>query len=98
MNFYGIIIGIISLLTIGIFHPIVIWAEYHFTKRIWPLFFVVGIAFLVVSILIFDIFWSCVFAVIAASCLWSIRELFQQEKRVQKGWFPKKTERKSEKK
>ena len=33
---------------------------------------------------------GCIFAVFAASSLWSIRELFQQEKRVEKGWFPKK--------
>lgn len=95
MNFSGIIIGAIAFLTIGIFHPIVIKAEYHFTKRIWPLFLLVGLGFAAASLLVQNIYLSCVFAVIAASCLWSIRELFQQEQRVQKGWFPKK-ERRSE--
>ena len=90
MNFSGIIIGAIAFLTIGIFHPIVIKAEYHFTKRIWPLFLLVGLGFAAASLLVQNIYLSCVFAVIAASCLWSIRELFQQERRVQKGWFPKK--------
>lgn len=90
MNFSGILIGAIAFLTIGIFHPIVIKAEYHFTKRIWPLFLLVGLGFAAASLLVQNIYLSCVFAVIAASCLWSIRELFQQEKRVQKGWFPKK--------
>ena len=49
MYFNGIILGIASFLSIGVFHPIVIWCEYHFSYRIW---------------------------------------LFQQKKRVEKGWFP----------
>ena len=27
--------------------------------------------------------------VLGASFLWSVKELFEQEKRVEKGWFPK---------
>lgn len=38
MNFSGILTAGISFLVIGIFHPIVIWAEYYFTKRCWPVF------------------------------------------------------------
>ncbi|MBQ8919947.1 MAG: DUF4491 family protein, partial [Acidaminococcaceae bacterium] len=32
---------------------------------------------------------SSIYAVVATTCFWSILELFQQEKRVEKGWFPK---------
>ena len=32
MHLTGIIIGVISFLSIGVFHPIVIKAEYHFSK------------------------------------------------------------------
>lgn len=35
-------------------------------------------------------------AVVGASCLWSIHELFKQEKRVQKGQFPENPKRKKE--
>ncbi len=90
MNFDGIIIGIICFATIGIFHPIVIKAEYYFSKKIWPLFLIVGCIFLVISVIVESVFYSCIHAIIAASCLWSIHELFEQEKRVKKGWFPKK--------
>lgn len=90
MNYTGIVIGTLTFLIIGIFHPLVIWAEYNFTKNIWPVSALVGVVFIVLSLFSSSVFVSCIFAVFAASSLWSIRELFQQEKRVEKGWFPKK--------
>ncbi len=93
MNFTGILIGAITFLIIGIFHPIVIWAEFHFSKKIWPIFAVVGLVFLIMSLIADKVVVSCIFSVIAASCFWSIHELYQQEKRVEKGWFPKNPKR-----
>jgi len=94
LNFYGVVIGAAAFATIGMFHPIVIWAEYHFSKRVWPAFLALGLVFLALSLTTGVFFLSCLFAVIGASCFWSIHELYQQEKRVQKGWFPKKDGRK----
>ena len=42
LNFEGIAVGAASLLIIGAFHPLVIWCEYHFTQRVWPVFLVAG--------------------------------------------------------
>ena len=33
MNYTGILIGIVTFLIIGIFHPIVIKSEYYFSKK-----------------------------------------------------------------
>ena len=33
-------------------------------------------------------------SILGFTCLWSIKELFEQEKRVQKGWFAKNPKRK----
>jgi hypothetical protein len=88
MNFNGIIIGVITFITIGIFHPIVIKAEYYFSKSCWPVFLIVGSILLVVSLLVENVTISSILAVVGISCWWSILELFEQEKRVQKGWFP----------
>lgn len=85
----GILIGLTSFLIIGLFHPIVIKAEYYFTKRIFPLFILAGILFLIGSIAVTNIFLSATFGVVGFTCFWSIKELFEQEKRVEKGWFPK---------
>ncbi len=89
MNYTGIIIGITTFLIIGLFHPIVIWAEYYFSKKVWPLFMVGGFIFLILSLISDSYIISSIFAVIAASFLWSINELFQQELRVKKAGFPR---------
>lgn len=94
MNFTGITIGLFTFLIIGIFHPLVIKAEYHLGKRCWWIFLVVGIIFSIISISIENIIWGTVCGVMAFSSFWSILELFEQEKRVKKGWFPKKPSRK----
>lgn len=90
MNFQGVTIGLISFLIIGIFHPIVIKAEYYFSKKIWPVFLIVGIVFIFLSISIDTQTLSAILGITGFTCLWSIHEIFEQEKRVQKGWYPKK--------
>lgn len=94
MNLNGILLGAAAFLSIGIFHPIVIKAEYHFGKECWWVFALVGVAFLVISCIIESTVLSAILGVVGFSCLWSIFELFQQEKRVQKGWFPENPKRK----
>lgn len=90
MNWYGILIGAVSFLSIGIFHPIVIKAEYHLSHRCWPIFLIAGLILLGLSVMMKGMVLCCVFAVTGFSCLWSIHELFEQKKRVDRGWFPKK--------
>lgn len=94
MNTDGIIIGIASFLIIGVFHPIVIKCEYYFTKKVWPIFLILGIIFAVASLYIKSTVLSAIIGVIGFSCFWSIGEIFNQEKRVEKGWFPKNSSRK----
>lgn len=96
MNIYfeGLIIGICTFLTIGLFHPIVIKAEYYWGTGCWWIFLLVGIAGVAASLLIANTVISAVCGVFAFSCFWSIKELFEQEKRVEHGWFPKNPNRK----
>ncbi len=94
MNLSGLLIGLVSFLAIGIFHPIVIKAEYHFSKKIWPVFALLGIVMLAVSLFLDSTVGSAGSAVVGMSSFWSIKELFEQEKRVKKGWFPKKSDKK----
>lgn len=88
INISGIITGLATFLIIGIFHPIVIKAEYHFGKECWWVFAILGGAFAVLSLFIDHITWSTIAGVIAFSSFWSIKELFEQERRVERGWFP----------
>lgn len=93
MNFTGLIIGIATFLIIGLFHPIVIKAEYYLGTKCWWMFALAGIIFIVLSILIENIILSTILGVFGFSSFWSILELFQQKKRVEKGWFPKNPKR-----
>ncbi len=90
LYFTGIIIAISTFLCIGLFHPIVIKTEYHFGTRPWWIFLVCGIAACVGALFIENVILSSLAGVVGASCLWSIGELFEQKKRVERGWFPKK--------
>lgn len=93
MNFYGIIIGAGAFLLIGCFHWIVIKAEYYFSKSIWPVFLSIGLAALALSLYCSNSIGSGLLAVLGISCLWSIKELIEQEKRVENGWFPQNPKR-----
>ena len=92
----GIIIGISTFLIIGLFHPIVIKAEYYWGTRCWWIFLVLGILGIIGALLVSNILISSLLGVFAFSSLWTIKEVFDQRKRVQKGWFPMNPKRKHE--
>jgi hypothetical protein len=89
MNYTGIIIAACTFLTIGIWHPIVIKTEYYWGTRPWIVYLIVGLAAIVAALFIEDTIISSVVGVFGASALWGIGELFEQKKRVERGWFPK---------
>lgn len=89
MFFTGLIIALGTFLIVGVFHPIVIKTEYYFGTGPWWVFLVFGIGAIIASLCIAQVILSSLLGVIGASCLWSIGELFEQKKRVDKGWFPK---------
>ena len=93
-NLLGLLIGIITFLVIGLFHPIVIKTEYYFGTDYWWVFLIVGIAGAVISMLIANVLLSAAAGVLSFSSFWSILELCEQKKRVEKGWFPKNPKKK----
>ena len=88
MYFTGLIIGIATFFIIGLFHPIVIKAEYYLGTKCWWMFLLAGIAFGVISLLADNLIISTILGVTAFSSFWSILELIHQKERVRKGWFP----------
>lgn len=93
----GLVIGIATFLIIGIFHPIVIKAEYYWGTRSWWVFLILGIAGIAGSLAAGNILVSAVSGVFGFSSLWSIGEIFEQKKRVEKGWFPCNPKKKNKK-
>ena len=94
LNFSGVEIGVATFLIIGLFHPLVITAEYYIGVKSWWLFLLLGIVAGVASLLVHNLILSILLGVVAFSSFWSIGEVFEQRKRVQKGWFPKNPKRK----
>lgn len=88
MNVQGLVIGLFAFIIIGVFHPIVIKTEYYIGKKAWPIFLVVGLLLIALSVLIKHMTWSAMVAITGFSSLWSIHEIIEQEERVKKGWFP----------
>jgi len=88
MNLTGLLVGLSTFLIIGIFHPLVIKAEYYIGYKSWVLFALAGVLFSVLSLLADGIILSTIFGVVAFSSFWSILEVYQQRERVRKGWFP----------
>jgi hypothetical protein len=85
----GLFIGICTFLIIGLFHPVVVKAEYYWGTRCWWIFLLLGIAGVVASLLVDSLLVASLLGVFAFSSFWTIKEVFEQEERVRKGWFPK---------
>lgn len=88
-NLLGLIIGISTFLVIGIFHPIVIKCEYYFGTRCWWWFLLLGLLCVGLSLFSSNVLISTLLGVVAFSSFWTIKEIFDQQERVRKGWFPR---------
>lgn len=89
----GLVIGICTFIIIGLFHPIVVKAEYHLGTKCWWIFLLLGIGGVIASLCTENIMVASLLGVFAFSSFWSIKEVFEQEERVKKGWFPKNPKR-----
>ena len=91
--FTGLGIGLATFLIIGLFHPVVIKAEYYWGTKCWWIFLVLGTIGVVASLIIKSVFISALLGVFSFSSFWTIKELFEQRERVKKGWFPRNPKR-----
>jgi hypothetical protein len=88
MNTFGLIIGIATLLIIGLGFPLVIRGERYLGYLWWP--YMMGLGFLIVfSSLFISLDWlSVVVGVLGATFVWGSTELKEQAVRAELGWFP----------
>lgn len=94
LGLVGAAVGLLSFLIIGVLHPVVIKTEYRFGKGVWPVFAVAGAAALAGSLLCGDVVISVILGILSFSLFWSVKELYDQEERVRKGWYPENPDRK----
>jgi len=93
LNLSGIIVGAATFLIMAIGHYSCIKAEYYFTKKCWPGFLIIGIISIAASLFAENMIISAIMSILGFTYLWGIGEVIQQEKRVEKGWFPKNPKR-----
>ena len=93
LNFEGLLIGVVTFLVIGIFHPVVVKAEYYWGTKCWWIFLLLGVIFTGISAFLENVMAAAICGVIAFSSFWTIKEVFDQEERVRKGWFPRNPKR-----
>jgi len=96
IHFTGIVIAVMTFLTIGLWHPIVIKTEYRWGVKAWWVYMLIGISCIVAALFTANIYLSSFLGVFGASALWGIGELFAQKRRVEKGWFPMNPKRRHE--
>ena len=88
----GLFIGICTFLIIGLFHPVVVKAEYYWGTKCWWIFLILGIAGVVASLSIENVIIASLLGVFAFSSFWTIKEVFEQEERVKKRLVPQEPE------
>ena len=87
MNFFGISIGFLTLLIIGLGFVWVIFGERHFSYMWWPYVILAGLMMIGISLFIQMVWLSALIGIIGASLIWGATELKAQAVRSEMGWF-----------
>ncbi len=88
MDSFGILIGILTLLIIGLGFPLVIQTERRLGYLWWPYMMGIGILIIIASLFIQND-WLCVIVgVVGGTFVWGSTELKEQAVRAELGWFP----------
>lgn len=88
MNFFGLILGLATLLIIGLGFVWVIRGEYAFGYLWWP--YIMGLGGLIVigALFVPSDWGSALMGIFGASLIWGSTELKDQAVRAEIGWYP----------
>jgi hypothetical protein len=87
MNTFGLWVGVVTLLIIGLGFVWVILGERKLTHHWWPYFVLLGLLIIGISLFIHHDFLSAIVGVLGASFVWGATELKAQAVRSELGWF-----------
>jgi hypothetical protein len=88
MNLFGLSLGILTLLIIGLGFVWVIRGERYFGYLWWPYVMGLGIVLVLVSLFISANWISALLGIFGASLVWGSTELKEQAIRAEVGWYP----------
>ena len=88
MNLFGLTLGIITLLIIGLGFVWVIRGERYFGHLWWPYVMGFGVLLILVSLSVSSLWISALLGAFGASLIWGSTELKEQAVRTEVGWYP----------
>lgn len=88
MNYYGLLLGLVTLFIIGLGFVWVIRGEYYLGYLWWPYFMGFGIVLVIASLFVPSLWGSALLGIFGASILWGSTELKDQAVRAELGWYP----------
>ena len=88
MNWFGFVVGVVTLFIIGLGFIWVIRGERYFGYLWWPYTMGLGILCVLGSLLISNNWFSVLLGALGASLLWGSTELKEQAVRGELGWYP----------
>ena len=88
MNFFGLGLGLATLLIIGLGFVWVIRGEYYFGYLWWPYVLAAGVLAVAASLFVPGQWASALLGVAGASLVWGATELKEQAVRAEIGWYP----------
>ena len=88
MNFFGLSLGFLTLLIIGLGFVWVIRGERYFGYLWWPYVMALGIVLIVGSLFVSGVWIAALLGALGASLVWGSTELKEQAIRAEVGWYP----------
>jgi Domain of unknown function (DUF4491) len=88
MNFFGLGLGLITLVIIGLGFVWVIRGEYTFGYLWWPYVIGLGAVLVAASVFVASTWASALLGAAGASLVWGATELKEQAVRAEIGWYP----------
>ena len=88
MNFFGLFLGMATLLIIGLGFLWVIRSEYYLGLLWWPYILGLGILMVIGSLFVSSDWVSALMGISGASVAWGSTELKEQAVRAEMGWYP----------
>ena len=88
MNSFGFLIGLLTLLIIGLGFPLVMRGERYFGYLWWPYMMGLGILIIIASLFVQNDWLSVIIGVLGATFVWGSTELKEQAVRTEVVWYP----------
>jgi hypothetical protein len=88
VNWFGLLLGVVTLFIIGLGFVWVIRGERYFGYLWWPYVMGFGILLVIASLFLNNDWASALVGVTGASLIWGSTELKEQAVRAELGWYP----------